>query len=324
MIATALGGLDGAEPLDFLAALGVQVVLEEAAVSPCELSWPPSAGRVPVFRSPLEMRDLVDHLVADRDSPTATWLATLRYPKVEKKGVKPFAGCRPPLGVLRAWVDSAADATNDVGMAYLAALFAAAPGEPLAADRVPAEPTARALGVEVRGRLDRVAHPGHFDFTSRNVQLIDQALCLRQALTAGRVHDDLVLGRLETTRKGRRMGWDPWASRPFALSGAGAQPISPVREWLAFRALRLFTATPSIRGTRTTACIGRRKRGAFIWPIWADPLSSVAVGALLASTVGTNWTPQARRARGVRALFKAELTKGADGYAGVFAPAAPL
>jgi hypothetical protein len=73
----------------------------------------------------------------------------------------------------------------------------------------------------------------------------------------------------------------------------------------------------------TTACTGRRKDGTFVWPLWEEPAGPESVRSLVAWPALDRLDAGRRRALGIAALLAADLTKKADGYAGMFSPARP-
>jgi hypothetical protein len=314
-----LEGLDGGQPLGFLAGVGVLVASADAGVS-ARLAWPRSAGRAAVLETDEGQELLLNRLARDPLLPVPAWITNRVYVKVEKNGPKLFRGLVPPVGVFRSWTHEARESKVPLAHAYLAALCTEAPSE-----LNTSPPTSRMMeefGIPCHGRLDANASQTHFDFTSRNVQFLDQLRQIGNVLDEKRVKMELLDGRLQSEND-RRMGWDPWSSRPFALSSSAPAPIAPVLEWFAFRALALFPIAPGTRSPTTTACSGRRKSGRFVWPLWETMLTMEAVRSLLALCLSERWSTGARRARGVREVFSAALTKGADGYSGIFGTPEP-
>lgn len=320
MIEHPLDGIDGSDPLGFLAALGVLVALSED--TDARLAWPESRAGRPVLRCLLPRIGLLERLAADPRGDVPVWLTSRAFPKVEKTGAKAFRGCFPPVAIFRAWVadvNGSADRMN-----ALAGLSCPAPG---VASQKPASPDdAKALGLDVgSGRgMEIASHQTPFDFTSRNAQFLDQVRLIGELLSVELVERQVFDGA--TVTADRRMGWDPWVNRPVALGGASVPPAAPVLEWFAFRALTLLPMVPRGRGgPRTTACEGRRKQGGFYWPLWADWLGRAEVSTLLDSIVGlATRGGEELRARGVHSVFRAELTKAADGYSGMFSPSSPV
>lgn len=75
---------------------------------------------------------------------------------------------------------------------------------------------------------------------------------------------------------------------------------------------------------RTTACTGRRLAGEFVWPLWEVPAGPETVRSLVAYPGLDRLGAEERRALGIAAMLRAELTKKADGYSGMFSPSRPV
>lgn len=318
-----LGGIDGSQPLGFLAAVGALVAT--AATDPgARLAWPESLATTPVLVCRWTRTELVERLAADPRGPVSRWLDGWMYPKVEKKGPKEFRGCRAPVGVYRRWVEDAVDAADPDRLAAVAAIACPTPGKEIAAKDVPHPSVLTEFQVLYRGRLDVATHPTPFDLTVRNTQFLDQLRVIGGVVDAGAVTRQVFEGLPQQGGGIRRMGWDPWCGHPAALGGAGSSPAVPVLDWLAFRGLALLPMVPRLRGPRTASVSDGLGGAAFCWPLWAVGLDVAEVRTLLGFTLAEDWTPEARRARGIRELFRAKLTKAADGYATVFSPSSPI
>ncbi len=310
--------------MGFLAALGVQFAAAQAGVQDPRLSWPAHHGSASVLSLNEDPDALCALLAADPSSPGARWIVERTYLKVEKNGPKVFGGCYVPIGVYRAWVHEAMARADEGSLRYLAALFCAAPGDPIEEKKAPTAAQMEEAGAAWDGALDVATHASPFDFSSRNMQFLDQVRLIGQDVNATSVHAELWRGEFASASGGRRMGWDPWSGRPGAMGGGDASPIAPALEWFAFRALGQFAFVPHRREPRMTACEGRRKEGVFTWPLWDRPLSVESVRTLLDLSLSESWSTAERVARGVRSVYSAALSKSADGYSGTFAPTAAV
>jgi hypothetical protein len=117
--------------------------------------------------------------------------------------------------------------------------------------------------------------------------------------------------------------WDPADYRPHALRAddPSGDPIRTMRgaNRLAVEALPFFPTVPQARHLQTIAFEDRDKETWITWPIWIDPLSSDAVGSLLASSeiqLGDRFT---MIKRGIAQVFRAR--RFTDGKYRNFTPA---
>lgn len=122
----------------------------------------------------------------------------------------------------------------------------------------------------------------------------------------------------------RTMGWGGAADAPGALYPLGTSGFHPASEWLAFRGW-----CSSRCSGRATSCArrgvrGDARRGRFVWPLWTARANCSTVRSLLAYPDVKGLSTAKRRALGIAQVFEAGLTKGADGYSGVFSPSAPV
>jgi hypothetical protein len=100
--------------------------------------------------------------------------------------------------------------------------------------------------------------------------------------------------------------------------------MRPGAEWLAFRGLVFFPVAGRGSVLSTTGCHGRRKDGVFVWPLWSVPAGMPSIASLLRMADLDRLDGPARRELGVVQVFRARLTKKADGYSGMFAPSQPV
>jgi hypothetical protein len=317
-------GLDGGTPLGFLAAVGVQRVLADRAgdSGAPRLSWRQLDAWRPVLHGPASLAAVVEAVHEDARSWEAAPILRFRYAKVEKNGPRAFGGLRAPVAVLRKWLADRREAGDGTSLAYAAALMCETAIEP--AKESPTHEQLAALDVAAAGDapLDRVTLPTFFDFTSRNAQFLDQIAIIRGDLDRDGVESSLGRGQADGTAR-RSMDWDPAADTPGAIYTGYTRAFLPVAEWLAFRGLVCFPVTGTGASLRTTACSGRRKNGDFVWPLWEVPAGPETVRSLVAHPRLARLDPAARHALGIVAVFRAGLTKMADGYAGTFSPAQP-
>jgi hypothetical protein len=297
MIRTTLTGVNSANPLGFMASLGLLRLLHRRT----------RAARIG-FTSEGSFHPFVDHVgddlaevVAEDAAASAgkqTW--RLEYEKEEKRGTKMVADLKaPPLRFaeflarcIALWRNGDDDA----------AAFGAAFGTTVAVDgRGNTKPTA-------------------LHFTAANQQFLDTVEKTRAMVTAEWTRRSLIEGT--TTRPGSNLRWDPAAERNWALmannpNDDGTSVDAPL-EWLAFRGLPLFPTFPL--GTRivTTAISGRGDEMTMTWPLWSAPASLETVR----SALKLPWTGSShdRLQRGVFAICRSAIRRTAQGF-GNFGPA---
>lgn len=321
-----LPGLDGSNPLGFLAALGVLRIADEAArgkrTRPPLLSWDEATAQ-PILHEVESVEGIRDAILDDARLWGEQRAIRLMYPKVEKAGVKPFRGLKPPVAVLRAWLKQCLQDPVDREMLDLAAALTAETATEVIPEKkapVPADYEAISCPLDPSGSAALSTLPTAFDFTTRNVQFLDQVRLIREELDGETVLDAL-LGNPPTdgTSSGRTMGWDPAAERPAALYSYGRQP-SPALEWCAFRALPFFPVFGTAGVLHTTSCSGRRKDGVFTWALWSAPLGSRVVRSWLSYANIGELNSATRQLLGLSRVLRVTLGKAADGYTGVFSP----
>ncbi|HQZ40333.1 MAG TPA: hypothetical protein PLH72_14955 [Vicinamibacterales bacterium] len=289
----ALSGLDGSNPLGFLAALGVLDAVsgdEHAA-----LWWRYEAGWNPVLASSCQsVADLVARLDQDRQSCITDPALALAYDG--KRDLKP-----PPavfVGYLRNLVDAS------TMMRRRSVDWAAA----FATD----------VAVDNNGNTK----PTALHFTAGQQQFLQMVQELVKHVTA----EDLTEAVFEPWRYSRPlpvMGWDATSSRDYALRATDPSTDKklgvPGADWLAIRGLSFIPAVP--RGTRvvTTCCSGGWKDGQFTWPLWTVGLTSPVIRSLLAQQVD-QWSMPERRSRGIGVVLSSGIKRSEQGGYGSFEP----
>jgi hypothetical protein len=123
--------------------------------------------------------------------------------------------------------------------------------------------------------------------------------------------------------------WDPADDRRYAMrwDDPSGDPIRTMRgaNRLAIEALPLLPTMPTARGLATTCFQGSSARDTrFVWPVWTTAITVDVVRALLGSTAVLEATPPAtRRHRGVVAMYSSRRINPTPKYRN-FAPARPL
>jgi len=292
-----LTGLDGSNPLGFLAALGVVNALTDRRHD-VRLSWRNDGVWRPVVTGmELEFEALVGMLDEDRRSCEAEPAFEIEY-----DGKRDL---RPPPSVYRAKLQEvarAADPANRRSADWMAAF-------------------ATDVAVDNNGNTK----PTALHFTAGQQQFLKMVAELQAGVNA----DDLLealRGPWQYSRPLPVLGWDATAARDYALRAAdpaGDKKLgTPGADWLALRGLPFVGVVP--RGDRvlTTGCIGEWKTGRFRWPLWEVPLSRAMISSVMRLRL-ERMSPAERLARGVGAVFQCGIRRSDQGGYGSFTPSSP-
>jgi hypothetical protein len=319
-------GLDGGTPLGFLAGMGVQRVLADRARalggSEPLLSWRLLDAWRPVLRGPASLEVVSRAVYEDAVAWGSAPILSFRYVKIEKNGPKLVGGLRPPLAVLRRWLRERREAGDEASLTYAAALMCETTGEPIEEPATIEQLGDHGIEAAAEVPLDQSGGRTFFDFTARNAQFLEQVEEIRRYLDETVVEEGLRSGRVDAGAP-RSMDWDPTADTPGAIYTGHSRGFLPVAEWLAFRGIAALPVCSRGAAVSTTACVGRRLNGGFIWPLWEAPAGPETSRSLLAWPRLDRLGQAALRALGITAVLRADLTKKADGYSGVFSPARP-
>lgn len=293
-----LAGVDGSNPLGFLAAMGLVRM-----VPGVRLGFTEDGS----FRAFVEGPDIDETalaaLVADdaqaSSSSGAPWRLTYTKAATKKQGPQVVADLKPPpevfrgflAGSLQAWLEGDEEAAR----------YAAAYCSDVALDgKGNTKPTA-------------------FHFTAAQQTFLGAVEGIRASVTQEWAETSLFRGNSE--RPGSNLRWDPGAERNWALladnPSIGGTRVNAPLEWLAFRGLPLLPSFP--RGTRiiTTGVFGRGDDMSFTWPLWSVPASMAAIQ----SALQMDWSQSAkeRAPRGVFAVCSSSIRRTSQGF-GNFGP----
>lgn len=254
----ALPGLDGANPLGFLAALGaLRTAADSLALGEVQLSWCASGAWVPL---------LTTESPCDEDALVEVLGRALQTDDTEA----PFAlgeDLKASPDVFRAYAVSAARGSS-AGRRRTVDFVAA-----FGCDGIAKE------GMIADCELRTMSGAGHQHFLGFMKQLVHITTRehLRSALFSPWVYGD----------DGPSLRWDPADDRRYALrwKEPSGDKIRTVRgaNRLAVEGLSLVPSTPTSEGLRTTGFSGRGATHTFwSWPIWVAPLTLDAVRSVLA------------------------------------------
>jgi hypothetical protein len=294
-----LVGVDGSNPLGFLAASGLLRIIPRA-----RLAFTADGSFQAFLETEATPSEIVALIEVDADAASAdrnpSWRLTYTKAATKKQGPQEVADlkCPPPnfkqflTRCLECWMKG-----DDESVAYAAAF-----GSDVAVDgKGNTKPTA-------------------FHFTAANQTFLGAVEAIRASLTKEWIQTSLFNGHGE--KPGSNLRWDPGSERNWALmannpNDDGTRVDAPL-EWLAFRGLPLLPSFP--RGTRiaTTAVLGRGDDMTFTWPLWSVPASLHTVR----SALQLGWTGNARDriGRGVFAVCSSSIRRTSQGF-GNFGPA---
>lgn len=294
-----LPGVDGSNPLGFLAALGLVRIVPRVKLGFC------SDGSFRAFLEGFDQnRFALAKLVAedaaassDREAP---WRLTYTKAETKKQGEKEVADLKPPPEHFRKFLERSIDAwlqDNCEGAAYAAAY---------------------ATDVAVDGK--RNTKPTAFHFTAAQQTFLGTVECIRESVDPEWTCKSLFEGNGE--RRGPNLRWNPNAERNWALMERNPSVqdtnVNAPLEWLAFRGLPLLPSFPHGARIITTGVFRRDNNLTFVWPLWSLPASLHTVRSILQ----IDWTAASaaeRSARGIFATCSSTLRRTSQGY-GNFGP----
>lgn len=298
MDGTHLTGLDGSNPLGFLAALGVQVAFVDETEPPT-LWWSDDIVPHAIVDHGCTCEQIADKALSVfrkwRDSPAMLPVQSdgSAIPKGDELKLKPAN--------LRTYL-SQADSSGPSG-ALMTALVA-------------------------EGSLDGegVAKPSDLYFTAGQQKFLSLA---RQILCATR--EEVLEGLLGPWSYGSTapsLGWDVTDDRAYALRASNpsgeSKETNPGPEALAILGLSLHPVFPRRNRTLTQGCDGKWKNGNYCWPLWHKPASANSVRSLLAHASGYGPASKDRRkwyrAWGVSRILSSPIRRSAQGGYGTFGP----
>lgn len=291
-----LTGLDGSNPLGFMAALGIMEALTDCGEN-ARLAWRDDGVFRPVL-SGVELDPDVLIALLDRDRATTQDDPALA---LEYDGTRDL---KPPPEVFRHYLREL--------------VMRVSPQERRSVDW--ASSFATDVGVDNNG----ATKPTALHFSAGQQKWLEMVRRLAGAVTP----DDLreaVFGPWTYTRELPVMGWDATSARDYALRASNPSKDKkagiPGADWLAIRGLATLSVVP--RGTRihTTGCTGEWKTGRFTWPLWDVAIGRDVIRSLV-RTRGLQSIPEdSRRLRGIAAVFQSGIRRSDQGGYGSFSPA---
>jgi hypothetical protein len=272
MTAHEMRGLDGINMLAFMAALGALRVMstDHPDLAPT-LRWELKGTWTPILECRCARKDLVAHLHASLRSRAT--LAELCFADDIKQNAEQF----------RTLVDQASAAPaseREERLRWLAAFASEACVDPYSKEGILSDTALRTM---------QGAGHQHFLKTIRtNLAAVTEESLSADLFEAWRYeHEGLVLRWDPADDRDHAYRWkNPSEDKSGAVLGALA---------LAGAALPLFTVSPQQQGLGTLGFGAKQGRRQFTWPLWRPPLSSRAVGSLLALEELQATTPDRNR-----------------------------
>ncbi len=303
MNGTHLLGLEGTNPLAFLAALGLQVAFAtEDRQQPPRLWW---------------SDDTVPHAVVDKNF-TVDLIVDRALSAFECWKCSPAINPRREDGSPMPKGDELKLIPEDIETYLNQAVQCAWSGS-------------LATALLAQGSLDNqgVAKPSDFYFTAGQQKFLDVA---RKVLTAANC-DEIkrgLEGPWDYKSKESSLGWDVTDDRVYALMSGNPSVedkfTNPGPEALALLGLSLYPVFAGRERTKTQGCSGKWKSGYYSWPLWWKPASLRAVKSLLAHAYDHTDTTTSNRHRwygawGVFTILRSSIRRTDQGGYGTFGPA---
>jgi hypothetical protein len=262
MTRTVLKGLNGSNPLGFMASVGLLRLLEVQG-NHARLGFTEDGG----FHAWIECNPALDDIpgTATKDAEAAAGPQPWRLEY--EKGTKVVADLKAPPEQFRNFLTSAIDEWLK--------------GRPEQSNY------AAAYGTDVAVDGNGNTKPTALHFTAAQQTFLGQVESLRSAIDAEWVRQSL--DAPDANREGSNLRWDPDAERNRAFMakdpGKEKTAVNAPLEWLAFRGLPALPCVPV--GSRILTCgvTGRRQDELrFHWPLWSCGASYATVRSLVLLT----------------------------------------
>ena len=299
-----LTGLEGTNPLGFLAALGVQAAFALQS----------NDDEVPTQLRVWWSDDIIPHAVVD-DDVNVTRIADHVLHAFRQWHDSPALNPRRPDGSAMPKGDELKLLPPDM-RTYLGQSHRQQPAAALITSLL------------AEGSLDKqdIAKPSDLYFTAGQQKF----LAMARDILSGAARADVLAGIEGPWNYAGTLpslGWDVSDDRSYALRSTNPakedKPSNPGPEALAVMGLSLHPVFASRGRTLTQGCSGSWKNGYYSWPLWRKPASSNAVRSLLAHAVhDPTATDRQRwfRSWGVFRILRSPIRRSKQGGYGTFGP----
>ncbi|MGH7501846.1 MAG: type I-G CRISPR-associated protein, Cas3-extension family [Longimicrobiales bacterium] len=317
-------GLDGSNPLGFLAALGLLCVLDHRARRESlplpHLSWIDDGYWQPVLHTSDDIDTIITAVLEDKGSWADDPAFLLAYDASGGRLLDPRTGpdsvtrdLKPKPDAMRQFLENIAAEAEMKGSNRRTCLKTRRSMD-----------TASAYGSEMVQDNNGNTKPFAFHFTAGQQRFLDALARLQQEVCEDDVREAL-LGPWKGTSKLPSMSWDATIARVYALRATDPsgekRGSTPGADWLAFNALGLLLVTPRGRNLVTSGVRGGWKDSEFTWPLWSVPVSTKVVKCLLTMRSLPDLPARERVTRGIVAVFSSSITRSDQGGYGGFSPA---
>lgn len=316
-----LSGLDGANPLGYLAALGVLRVLDHRARllgrSLPSLAWTDAGCWRPVVHGAPTVDAIIGELMEDKASWEHDPAFLLAYDNDGNlHDPRSYDGVltrdlKPKPAAMRAFLDGLAERVSRCS-----------PGERTELRRT--LDTAACYGSEMVQDNNGNTKPTALHFTAGQQQFLKAVSELQAGATVADFQEALVGPWLrESTLP--NMSWDSTNARLYALrasnpSGDKKTTVAGA-DWLAYIGLGVLPSFPYRTRLVTTGFKGGWKDSTFTWAVWDKPATARVASSIGRTMELASLSHHARRARGIGAVFSARISRSDQGGYGTFAPA---
>ena len=293
-----LEGLEGTNPLGFLAGLGVQVAFENDDRHP-RLWWSDDITPHAVVEKEFTVEQIADQAL----STLGRWKESLAVNPRQPNGTPMRKGDELKLqpSDIRTYLSQAVQGDCASGLA---------------------------TALVAEGSLDKqgVAKPSDLYFTAGQMKFLDMT---RKVLGNVR-REDLEAGLsgpwpYESTLPS--LGWDVVDDRVYALRANNPSPekklTNPGPEALAVLGMSVYPVFAGRERTLTQGFSGSWKAGRFSWPLWQTPATRYGVRSLLAHGSDDSAASQRRdwyRSWGIFAVLRSPVRRSDQGGYGTFGP----
>ena len=301
-----LEGVKGANPLGFLAALGIQVVFQyHSTHKQLSLWWSDDLLPCAVVNSSFTLDQIADCAKFE----FAMWaneiemLCSLDFDKSSKINELKLIDA----DTRKCFQYLTQDTTNERGLALVSSLIA-------------------------EGSLDRkgVSKPTDLYFTAGQQKFLEAAVKILNEVTCEDIATAVDSNWTYYSRLPSLM-WDISNSREYALRAmdpsGDKKKTNPGAEALAILGLSLYPVFGSRNRTLTTGCSGNWKVSYFSWPLWNKPIKINTVKSLLSHAHGINASTTFKdernrwfRSWGIDRIYGAQIQRTDQGGYGSFSP----
>jgi hypothetical protein len=279
---TILKGINGSNPLGFMASVGLLRILDtrmkrdqhngsrEDRISAPRLGFTEDGAFHAWIECDPALNDIPSIVAKDAEDAAGPQPWRLEYEKQEKRGIKVVADLKAPPERFSTYLNSAIDEwlAGRPEQSYYAAAY----------------------GTEVARDGKGNTKPTAFHFTAANQQFLRAVEESRGRIAREWVEESLD-DRDGKMKPGMNLRWDPDAERSRALMGVNPNDngttVNVPLEWLAFRGLPAFPSVPVGDRIMTCGVTGHRQDELrFHWPLWSRGASYATVRSLLLLAAG--------------------------------------